>query len=76
MTWLIPIALILGALISLFVVGLAEAATEAPTRPDPIAELKARYGAAIKRGDTRGQSYAYEPLKAARTAQLRREMGR
>lgn len=62
-----------GCLMSFLVMGLAQAdKAPAPT----IDTLKARYTAALSRGDTRGQKDALVNLKAARTAQLRREVGR
>lgn len=64
-----------GCLLSLFVLGLAQADTTPTPAPD-IDALKARYRAKLARGDTRGQKDALVDLKAAVNDQLRREVKR
>lgn len=58
---------------TLAVLGLLE--SNRTPAPD-IAKLRARYTAALSRGDTRGQKRALVDLQAAVNAQLRREVGK
>lgn len=72
-TTLAIIAIYVGSILSL---GLHYQKVKARITVSDVEKLKGAYAEAIKRQDTRDQHEAWKPLFDARTAQLRREVGR